>query len=764
MQLFTKKERSVTLNMRFWLLIVLTLEHCFALAEQAPISQQFPGTFTIIAKPSVLRPASEGGLYARTQWLLSADGLQRVTQTSNDSDQLERLVLGARGQWESLLPAKITGSVNRGQAKSEAVASLDANRHYAWRYGVNRSIEVWSFDPQSGQGSSLFTLSNDVLGKLQINQVRIQGDAKHGFWLVDIEIGAAWFIEPGSWVVKAVKGLSDDRSPQTSTQQQGDRYAPRTRYFLSAAIGAQGSIWTVDNDKQTLIRRNPQGIELARTQVVWPAPPSRENRQSGLPSYGGPELALSQTGVLVLSETRLQLAALDSQGKLLWQTEVCPTQPTKGCVDTSQHQGKMGLIKTAMGDAQGRVYVDDGVRVFLFQGGGSGRMVAGEPPSCSPQSKLDIQGGAQFTPCVGSRQRIVKLQGDRLLVFANEDTPFAPFELTRNKPESGPGATRLPEGWTARPRLGDLHNLPIVDKLAIASAAHDARLWKSPFDGSAESEARRFASDSRRPQLGIPIEDQVVSREAIIAPRLQSPGALIDQREVALSNLVDGMSARVGSHSVLLKGPEQTANTVAIYNAKTGKLDTNVQVSGLKKAKPCRSEDATSTFGEQYFNDDQHQLYLFRACAGEVYALSPKLEAKLVARTPLILYGAAPSVRPSADSLPKDAPRLSGAITSASRLPDGQLLVVLNQFVFVQKGAYLHPVTSPWTVKQVVAIGPQSALSISASGLALHKWPEKLSEVPVIYEPNRTDLTPAQEIPPGPPCAQPAAAPCGAKN
>jgi len=82
---------------------------------------------------------------------------------------------------------------------------------------------------------------------------RVSGDAAHGFWVTNAYVGSALFIEPGTWAIREVPGL-------TLPPGWGrDRAA-----FGAAALGAEGSLWVIEPDSKDIVRRDVRGEELAR--------------------------------------------------------------------------------------------------------------------------------------------------------------------------------------------------------------------------------------------------------------------------------------------------------------------------------------------------------------------------------------------------------------------------------------------------------------------------------------------------------------------
>ncbi len=153
---------------------------------------------------------------------------------------------------------------------------------------------------------------------------RVSGDAAHGFWVTNAYVGSALFIEPGTWAIREVPGL-------TLPPGWGrDRAA-----FGAAALGAEGSLWVIEPDSKDIVRRDVRGEELAR--VPWPF---GGDVPAGMSRYGDGTLETSKAGVLAVSESRLELASINDAGQILWRLAVCPSGLGVRCALEASQRGQ----------------------------------------------------------------------------------------------------------------------------------------------------------------------------------------------------------------------------------------------------------------------------------------------------------------------------------------------------------------------------------------------------------------------------------------
>jgi hypothetical protein len=588
------------------------------------------------------------------------------------------------GRWTT---ARALNHGLKGSYYPEVVDSFDLNQVYLWSF--DEGLRIIKLD-LAGASVPVATVNDDRLRNIMNSQSagRVSGDAVHGFWVSNAYVGTAVFIEPGTWVIHEVPGLTAVPNRQTGTKPM----------FGTAALGAAGSLWVMERGTGALVRRGPQGQELVR--VPWPF-----SRIAGADAtnYGAGILQRSEAGVLAISSTRLEMASIDHTGAVIWRLNVCSSGLLRRCVLEAPQRGTPSLIQRAVGDKAGSVWIVDQTNaVFRFEGKDGPRLIAGNMPPCRLPSTSDMTGPSPTPPCVGPKERLVRIGEGRYLLYSLAGELSASHEL-RVAPE---GPARI----SFKPLSTALADLPMAMRQAVLNSTSDLRVWgfSNPDDGTAALPVRRT--------LGIPTPYGIVTAAEMMRKYLSPPGDAIrtpeDRKLAALFNPPPSFEpgsmsmAQLGGDLVVIKDLRMPPTQLAAYNMRTGTLRQGITVTGLPEPTGCQ-EAQTSL--EYVFNDDRNKLYLFREWSGEVYTIKPDFSTEFLGRLPAragpLLFGCGATTDVA-------------LVPVATLTPDSSLVMAYGRGVFVQRGKVFERVAAPPGVRQVIVLSDKEAIAIAQDGLA----------------------------------------------
>ena len=638
------------------------------------------GSFEWLARTDALLPSFDDGerLYAPI-WQIRQGKLQRVggTQAAVEIQQLNA------GLWTTVrtVAPQLVGS-----RVPNAVTSLDEGLAFGWHFDKTLKVSAWADD---GKARDLFAIDARSIQDFFYNQGNGQllGDEKFGFWVMNYSMGNAVFIEPKTWAIRAVPGLSPDKDLQAR--------APR---FESATIGKDGTLWTLEREGMQLVRRNSLGKELVRVA----GPFAKNTNLQTATQYGSGSLKPSHAGVIVLSGSRLEIASLDHNGRELWRKSLCPEGVTSSCAKASQLRGQLGAVQDAIGDEKGEVIASDSLRIFYFRGQDLANpvMAAGTQPLCK-----SVFGPGNVRPCVGDQHRAVPLAVNRWLVFALNPAVSPPFEMQLS-------AEPTPKVMF-KALSGELMDQPLDVRQSVFELVYDLRAWPhygNDSTGNQGLQARQF---------GIPTASAMVSRNTITSRILSPPGdAIRTPADAELDKLFDDPNqktfpgARLGQHAVVIKDHRSRTTQLALYNAREKTLKQKVVIKGLPNISACSDFD---TRDEYLFNDNQNKLYLLRGRSGQIYAIDEQLHARFVARPPEVVGSA---VGPCGSS------RSLGKVQSAIQMPSGDLLIATNTLLLLQNGGDFFTVEAPQFIQQIIPVDKQRVLVLARDGLAQVQLPQ----------------------------------------
>lgn len=648
----------------------------WTLASESTWAASDGSTYEWLAQTARIRSnAGDDGSLHKAIWQIRSGQLQRVSG-NHDSIEIQRLNAGQWKRIDTSFPKLENGR------RFSIVASFDQRLTYVWRF--EKTLKIASLG-QSGQARALFEITDESIQNLFNTQGagELLGDEKYGFWVVNSYLGEGVFIEPNSWVLRSVPGLSKKKDS-----------AANGKLFDSATLGKDGTLWTLERDGMQLVRRNTSGKELVRVTAPFPI----KNTSPDFAGNGSGTLAPSIAGVVVISGTRLEIASFNHEGRELWRTSMCPNSLTADCAEVSQLNGQQGTIFEAVGDEQGDVYAGDFSRIFVYRGGAPAQrtMLSGTLPLC----KLTQAVGAAFQPCVGDDHRAVPLAPNRWLVFALNPAIYAPFEL-----QVIPG---LKPTFTFKLLLSQLMDQPLSIRQSIFELASDLRAWP-----------RNTTNDSQTIAIGVPTASGIISARTVMSKYLSPPGdAIRTPADKELSELFgEGQQhlfpgARLGQNGVVIKDYRSLTTKIALYNASDKTLQQRLIIKGLPKVTLCTEMD---TRDEYLFNDDRNQLYLLRGRSGEVYAIDERLNAKFVARTPEITGAPADPCGPS---------RSLGSVQSAIQLPTGRLIIATASLLLQQDGTSFFVVEAPDRINQIIPVDSEQVLVLAGGGLAKIQLPK----------------------------------------
>ncbi len=332
--------------------------------------------------------------------------------------------------------------------------------------------------------------------------------------------------------------------------------------------------------------------------------------------------------------------------------------------------------------------------------------------TCVPQQIETTKTSNAFTPCVSDFQRAVPMGNGRYLVYGLNTKVFPPFELEVTK-EAKPSVL-------LKPHSGPVLELPLEVKRAVFNNAHDIRAWPiNERDYDDTSQQHNFFD-----KFGVPTDYGLVTSRSIFSKYLSSPGNAISTAEDSyLSKLFDNsnndyslVGARLGTSAVVIKDTRQPVTRLALFDAKTQKLEQNLQVKGIEDT-PAYSEDDRHL--EYVFNDNQNQLYLLKGRSGKVYAIDEKLQARLIGRLPEL-------VGQTNDQCGES--RVLGRVLSAIKLPTGNLLMSAGGFLLLQQGQSFFSVPAPRGVVQIIPVSDSEVVVIASAGLAQITLPTAFSQ------------------------------------
>ncbi|HNQ91202.1 MAG TPA: hypothetical protein PKM73_21520 [Verrucomicrobiota bacterium] len=571
--------------------------------------------------------------------------------------------------------------------------SFDEQAAYLWNF--DGELRIFHLNELESP-AHLFSLQDPRLRQLMYAQSagRVSGDAAHGFWVTNNFVGSAVFIEPGTWAIREVSGLTlppGGRSPQPA--------------FRAAALGAEGSLWVIEPGSRDIVRRDPRGEELAR--VPWPF---ATDVPAGVSLYGDGALEPSKAGVLAISNTRLELASVYNAGQILWRLAVCRSGIGARCAQEASQRGQLSTIQRAVADEAGHAWIADNNRsLFFHRGTGDPQRLFGNLPPCLPEGSPASAGKQQNPPCVGANDRLVQLADGRYLIY------------TRTGGFSARHVMQIELGQPSRISFeslkSDAADLPRADRQAVLQSLADLRVW-----GFSERQSG-LAERSDSTGMGVPTGRGVATASKMMSKYLSPPGdAIRTPEDAALAKLFEPTRpfdpgshsmARFGEDAVVIKDRRVPPTQLALYDMRTGELRQGIEVRGLQAPAGCGQEH---TALEYVFNDNVDTLYLMREWSGEVFVIDSTFTATRLARLPH-----ANADRSTACGAVVDA---GARVPLAARTPGGNLVIATANGVFVQRGETFDRIEAPASVVQLVVLSDAEALAIAKEGLARLRLPK----------------------------------------
>lgn len=589
-----------------------------------------------------------------------------------------------RGEW---LKIKSQNIKVKSKQFSKLVFNFDPNPTYSWAIEDEEFVVRKINNKPSAQ--KLFSISAGRLSTLLFKDTTLVfGDEKSGFWITNSSGNLVYFIEPTSWSLLEVPWLSDIEKNDSDHR------------FYSVAYGENGTLWTLENKGQKIVRRDRMGRILATVN----SPFKVEKSSSGLPTYGEGVLSSSSGGVLVTSPTRLELAFLNNQGQLQRHISICPGEATEICVRQALKRGQLSKFLDVTADQRGNILASDGLRLFLFSASGDIKMLRGEVPPCMQPHDPAHPLGMPYAPCVSANYRAVPLETGRLLLLPDDLFDGSPIELRISQDKKG-----LVE---LRPFLDKLMDLPFETKKAIFNIFSDIGFWRIN-----SNEINRSSVDYIR---GIPTVHGLVTPQSILSQYLSPPAdAIRTQEDRKISGLFgqtagtfsyEFMAARLDKDKVLIRDRNYLAPRFAVYDAKNKTLRHNVRLPQLKDPSVLNQDGIAN---DHLFNDDRGNVYFFDGDSGNLYSISTRLSISLLARLNPIL---------NANHQCRCCVNLvSSAVLSAPN----QLMIATNCGIFLQNAESLVRISTLEQVSQLIPIEIGFVLAISSGGLARIQLPKK---------------------------------------
>lgn len=564
---------------------------------------------------------------------------------------------------------------------------------------------LWSFDGELrifqlgelGSPAPLLSLQDPRLRDLMYAQSagRVSGDAAHGFWVTNAYEGSALFIEPGTWAIREVPGLT--------LPPDGGRHQAA---FRAAALGAGGSLWVIEPGSRDIVRRGSHGEELNR--VSWPF---AADVPAGVSLYGDGALEPSKAGVLAISNTRLELASINNAGQILWRLAVCPSGIGVRCAQEASQRGQLSTIQRAVADEAGHAWIADNTRsLYVHRGTGDPERLFGNLPPCLPEGSPASAGKQQSPPCVGANDRLVQLADHRYLIYSRSDG-----FLVRHMMQIEPGQ---PSRISFESLETGATDLPWADRQAVLQSLADQRVW-----GFGERRSG-LAERSDSTEMGVPTRRGIATASKMMGKYLSPPGdAIRTPEDATLAKLFEPTRpfdqgshsmARFGEDAVVIKDRRVPPTQLALYDMRTGELRQGIEVRGLPTPTGC---GLAHTALEYVFNDDVDTLYMMREWSGEVFVIDSSFTATRLARLPHANAG-----RSTACGAVVDA---GARVPIAARTPRGDLVIATANGVFVQRGETFDHVEAPASVVQLVVLNDAEALVVAKGGLARLELPPK---------------------------------------
>ncbi|MDX5444640.1 MAG: hypothetical protein LPJ87_01100 [Zoogloeaceae bacterium] len=571
--------------------------------------------------------------------------------------------------------------------------SFDEQAAYLWNF--DGELRIFRLD-ERGDPAPLLSIQDPRLRELMYAQSagRVSGDAAHGFWVTNTFVGSAVFIEPGTWAIREVPGLT--------LPPGGARHQPA---FRAAALGAGGSLWVIEPDSRDIVRRGSHGEELTR--VSWPF---AADVPAGVSLYGDGALEPSKAGVMAISNTRLELASITDAGQILWRLAVCPSGIGAGCAQEASQRGQLSTIQRAVADEAGHAWIADNNRsLFVHRGTGDPERLFGNLPPCLPEGSPASAGKQQNPPCVGANDRLVQLADGQYLIY----TRTGGFSA-RHVMQIEPGQ---PSRISFEPLKSDAADLPRADRQAVLQSLADLRVW-----GFGERQSG-LAERSDSTGMGVPTGRGVATASKMMSKYLSPPGdAIRTPADATLAKLFEPARpfdpgshsmARFGEDAVVIKDRRVPPTKLALYDMRAGELRQGIEVRGLPAPMGCGQEHSAL---EYVFNDNANALYLMREWSGEVFVIDSTLTATSLARLP------------DANARMSTACREVGhggrRVPLAARTPGGDLVIATADGVFVQRGETFDRVEAPTSVVQLVVLNDAEALVVAKEGLARLRLPK----------------------------------------
>jgi hypothetical protein len=395
--------------------IVFAAAHCQPTFSQSP--EVVKGRIEIVATSAIASGVRDG---PKEQALFS--GIQGIAKLPNG----ELRVLGySKNPKSGLRKISASGEVSTvtatGWEVQETRFQTSTSDHETGAFYFLRSritndpfVKIVKID-SAGVGSVISGAPGTPFDQLPLsdspsNYVRLAGDERQGFWVLNQAEGLIFWLRKNQKLVKIDTKLILDIGSAKSLKQLAP--AGLGQVWVS---GYGSKIYKIDQSGKlllTLDQRNPLAKDDTRSQ-------SNDYDLSNIDRL----VPLPDGLVVSLSRDTGLVRLISSQGKILKQKHLCEINSDSACVPSKLLQGKMGTVEYITAISANRWLVSDTDRIYqlddVFDSSKPPALIAGRQTTCLDKSDNLLQSHVRTNgviPCMASFKDVGKFSNDRFVL------------------------------------------------------------------------------------------------------------------------------------------------------------------------------------------------------------------------------------------------------------------------------------------------------------------------------------------------------------